>query len=220
MADIISLATKTKVTGNEPDSLKEYSTWQEAYDYFNAELFAGKLPQVLITLQRKAKTYGYFSPNRFSNRQADTAIHELAMNPDGFNGRSDKDILSTLVHEMAHVWREVQPGKPSRGSYHCKKWAEEMKRIGLHPSSTAQPGGKETGQRVSHYIVADGMFELAYNRLERKGFKLNWNSKVFTKASKPSNKTKFTCMGCEQNAWGKPSLNIQCNECDMPMVCE
>jgi hypothetical protein len=37
----------------------EYSGLQAAYDHFNKELFAGKLPDVFITYQRKARSLGY-----------------------------------------------------------------------------------------------------------------------------------------------------------------
>jgi predicted SprT family Zn-dependent metalloprotease len=109
------------------------------------------LPQVLVTLQRHARTYGYFSPQRFNGRIDKTAVHELALNPDGFAGRTDELILSTLVHEMAHVWQQTH-GKPPRRSYHDRQWAGKMREIGLQPSSTGEPGGKETGQSMSHYI--------------------------------------------------------------------
>ena len=49
-------------------TLKEYQGFQRAYDFFNRELFAGSLPQVLVTLQRHANTTGYFSPERFKGR--------------------------------------------------------------------------------------------------------------------------------------------------------
>jgi hypothetical protein len=49
-------------------TLKEYQGFQGAYDFFNRELFAGSLPQVLVTLQRHANTRGYFSPERFNGR--------------------------------------------------------------------------------------------------------------------------------------------------------
>jgi hypothetical protein len=49
-------------------TLKEYQGFQRAYDFFNRELFAGTLPQVLVTLQRHANTRGYFSPQRFKGR--------------------------------------------------------------------------------------------------------------------------------------------------------
>jgi hypothetical protein len=37
-----------------------------------------------------------------------------------------------------------------------------MERVGLMPSSTGEPGGKRTGQKVSHYILADGPFARAF----------------------------------------------------------
>jgi hypothetical protein len=33
-----------------------------------------------------------------------------------------------------------------------------MKEIGLQPSTIGQPGGKETGQSVTHYIIPGGAF--------------------------------------------------------------
>src|SRR4029453_5096443 len=93
-------------------TLKEYQGFQKAYDFFNRELFGGSLPQVLVTLQRHAKTRGYFSPQRFNGRIHKAAVHELALNPDGFAGRTDEMILSTLAHEMAHVWQQTHGKAP------------------------------------------------------------------------------------------------------------
>jgi hypothetical protein len=132
-------------------TITEYQAFQRAYDFFNRELFAGSLPQVLVTLQRQARTYGYFSPQRFNGRIDKTAVDELALNPDGFGGRTDEMILSTLVHEMCHVWQQTH-GKAPRKGYHDRQWAGKMREIGLQPSSTGEEGGAETGQSVSHYI--------------------------------------------------------------------
>jgi predicted SprT family Zn-dependent metalloprotease len=130
-------------------TLKEYQGFQKAFDFFNRELFSGRLPQVLVTLQRHANTRGYFSPERFKGRVEKQTVHELALNPDTFTGRSDEMILSTLVHEMCHVWQETY-GEPSRRGYHNRQWARKMQAVGLQPSSTGKPGGMETGQAVSH----------------------------------------------------------------------
>jgi len=46
----------------------EYGGLQEAYDHFNKELFSGELPDVFITYQRKARSLGYFSADRFNGR--------------------------------------------------------------------------------------------------------------------------------------------------------
>jgi predicted SprT family Zn-dependent metalloprotease len=58
-----------------------------------------------------------------------------------------RDLLSTLVHEMAHQEQEEQ-GKPSRSGYHNKEWGTFMQQVGLQPSNTGKTGGKVTGQRV------------------------------------------------------------------------
>src|SRR5262249_11771514 len=83
----------------------EYGRLQQAYDHFNATLFDGTLPDVFITYQRRANSAGYFAPDRFSSRTEKSAQHELALNPDGFIGRSDLQIVQTLVHEMTHAWQ-------------------------------------------------------------------------------------------------------------------
>jgi SprT-like family len=108
----------------------EYGGLQEAYDHFNRELFDGQLPDVFITYQRKANSYGYFSADRFSGRVDRAGRHELALNPDGFVGESDKEICSTLVHEQCHVWQQAH-GTPSKRGYHNKEWAAKMKLVGL-----------------------------------------------------------------------------------------
>ena len=153
-------------------TITEYQGFQRAYDFFNRELFDGGLPQVLVTLQRHANTRGYFSPERFSGRIDEAVVHELALNPDNFTGRTDEMILSTLVHEMCHVWQQTYGKAPRRG-YHDRQWAAKMREVGLQPSSTGEEGGKETGQAVSHYIISDG-YAKAYVKLAATGFQLHW----------------------------------------------
>src|SRR5262245_5729472 len=84
-------------TADEPIAITpvEYSGLQDAYDHFNKELFSGKLPDVFITYQRKAHSSGYFAPDRFSGRTGQFGKHELALNPDGFIGQSDKQVCQT-----------------------------------------------------------------------------------------------------------------------------
>ena len=108
-------------------TLKEYQGFQRAYDFFNRELFAGSLPQVLVTLQRHANTRGYFAPFRFKGRIDKQTVHELALNPDNFTGRSDELILSTLTHEMCAClagdpWRTLTPwvSQPAMGGKNAR----------------------------------------------------------------------------------------------------
>jgi hypothetical protein len=48
-----------------------------------------------------------------------------------------------------------------------------MKEVGLYPSSTGAVGGKETGQRMSDYIIDGGPFDLSFGRLAVMGWRLN-----------------------------------------------
>jgi len=188
----------------------EYGGLQKAYDHFNAELFAGALPDCFKTYQRKANSAGYFAPDRFSSRVGDFDRHELALNPDGFVGLTDEQICQTLVHEMAHAWQEHFGASAARG-YHNKEWAAKMKECGLQPSSTGMIGGEETGQHMSDYIIPSGQFARAFAELAATGWKLNLQSAHHERrAVLPNSKQKFACPGCGQNAWGKPDLAIDC----------
>jgi predicted SprT family Zn-dependent metalloprotease len=207
--------SKKAAAAQEAITPAQYRAFQEAYDFFNAELFAGSLPHVLVTLQRHAKAKGYFAPERFTDRtEARTTAHELAMNPDTFTGRTDEEILSTLAHEMAHVWQQSH-GTPPRRSYHDRQWAAKMKEIGLQPTTTGAPGGKETGQSVTHTIIPGGRYAKAYAKLKAKGFQLHWQSAPEGKQAKAkkASKTKFTCPECGQNAWAKPDALLICGNC-------
>jgi len=193
---------------------REYRAFQVAYDFFNAELFGGTLPHVLVTLQRHAKAKGYFAADRFQGRTDGAKAHELAMNPDVFTGRSDELILSTLTHEMVHVWQQTH-GKAPRTAYHDRQWAAKMKEVGLQPSTTGEPGGKETGQSVTHYIIPDGPYARAYAKLASTGCRLNWQSLPFSaeRKKKAASKTKYTCPTCGTNAWAKPETVLICGTC-------
>src|SRR5580704_2187451 len=153
----------------------EYATFQDAFDFFNRILFAGALPQLLITFQRHARALGYFSAKKFQSRSdSKTQVHEIALNPDNFVGRSDEWIMSVLGHEMVHAW-QAEFGHSGRGHYHNREWGAKMRSIGLRPSATGEPGGAMTGDQMSHYIVEGGPFQSAcHSFLER--YRLVWQS--------------------------------------------
>ena len=109
----------------------------------------------------------------------------------------------------------------SRQGYHNREWATHMVAIGLMPSDTGAPGGKQTGQQMSHYIIKGGPFDRSAETLLAQGFRLNWQSADFTgqtgKTAKERSKTKFTCPSCGQNAWAKPDAALICGACEESM---
>jgi len=153
-------------------TIEAYDELQQAFDFFKSELFGGELPDCLLTLVREKNTYGYCSYRRFGRRSGEQ-VDELAMNPAYFASRTVRDTLSTLVHEMVHVWQR-QYGKPGRGRYHNVEWGDKMETLGLMPSNTGQPGGKRTGDQMTHYIIKGGAFDLACSELLTAEFTLSW----------------------------------------------
>lgn len=195
-----------------------YGKLDGAYDFFNGELFGGALPDCLITLQRKRSAYGYFCGDCFEDAEC-TLVDEIALNPTHFAVRPVREVLSTLVHEMAHLWQH-RFGKTSRNGYHNKEWGRKMKEVGLWPSSTGHEGGKETGQKVSHYIMAGEGYDKAFDKFAE-GNTLDLLKEHLVKKSKKKNndKIKYTCPECATKAWGKANLHIDCGLCQKRMRC-
>jgi predicted SprT family Zn-dependent metalloprotease len=149
-----------------------YSELQDAYDFFNKALFSNQLPPCLITLQRHKKSYGYFSFEKFVH-VGGKRTDEIALNPAYFPVCPPEEIMQTLVHEMCHLW-QFHFGKPGRGAYHNKEWAEKMESIGLMPSSTGKAGGKKTGDHVADYFIEEGLFIKKYRSLFSGDFQISW----------------------------------------------
>jgi hypothetical protein len=197
---------------------RQYGELDAAYQHFNVELFQGQLPGALVTLQRKAKAYGYFAPERFASMDMTDVTHEIALNPDHCRDRAPISTLSTLVHEMCHLKRFLT-GKPPRGGYHDHAWADMMDAVGLAPISDK---GKRVGQNVTHQIVDGGPFQVSAQRLLEAGWVMpylqTWTEEgKKASAKKRASKTKFTCPDCGANAWGKPDLVIFCGPCNVRM---
>ncbi len=211
---------------------QQYSVLDEAYKHFNKTLFKNELPDCMLLLHRKGKhNLGYFHPERFVSRdevakreakkikQDDVHyIDELSLNPDNFIGYSDTAILSTLAHEMVHVWQYRCTEKYPRNGYHDKVWGRKMEEIGLMPSNTGAEGGKKTGQQMHHYILQGGKFEtqslsfLKTHAIKATSFPLAKNT-----TSQKKNKVKYSCPSCEQNAWAKPEASLICGDCNQTM---
>jgi len=198
-----------------------YDGLQRAYEFYNRTLFDDRLPNCLITLQRKGRTYGYFCDRRFVNSKG-AQSDEIAMNPHYFHKRTLGETLSTLVHEMVHLW-QYRFAKPGRGRYHNRQWAEKMKSIGLHPSNTGEMGGRELGDQMSHYIIEGGKFDRVTAELCKADFTIEWRddfseiegfaelrNRKSPAAPKAGKRVKYSCPRCGLNAWARHEARLMC----------
>lgn len=218
-------------TAKDP-TIQAATELQTSYNFFNRELFNEKLPACLITLQRRRSGMrGYYARDRFTNVAGDVA-DEIALNPRWFRHRSLLEVMSTLVHEMAHLWQR-HFGRPSCTAYHNREWARVMLQLGLRPSRTGAPRGPMTGRTMTHYIVPGGAFDVAAKKLLATPLAITWfdadgaRQLPFDPLSPKGaelgglgaagRRRKFTCPSCKDSAWGKASLQIDCRKCERPM---
>jgi predicted SprT family Zn-dependent metalloprotease len=195
---------------------EQFTALQNLYDYFNKQLFKGELGGCLLNLSRKSKAMGFYSQGRWANSKDTLSkakdIDEISLNPDYLH-KSVKEYCQTLVHEMAHLWQH-HFGKPTPG-YHNKEFAVKMKEIGLMPSHTGHPGGKEIGKKMCDYPIEGGVFETAFAAVPPEMLLpfIALPNEEKKKQSKKKNKAKYTCPMCNANAWGKKGMLIMCGEC-------
>lgn len=205
---------------------KQYQVLQDAFDYFNEALFKDSLPQVMLTLNRERNTFGYYVPSIWTDDKGVEQWGEIALNPDYIlkdGKRTDKEVYSTLVHEMCHLWQEYDGSAPRR-CYHNKDFSEKMERVGLITSSDGTPNGKRTGQHVTHYIKEGGAFDLAFQAMPKELlipchtlFSLKGEAKKKIKKARPKTVTYF-CPKCGATVKGKEDTNVICGDCMEKML--
>jgi hypothetical protein len=157
------------------------------------------------------------SESRFGSTDGKEVTDEIALNPSHFRTRTTEQSLSTLCMR----WRTLSSiisGSRRASATTTKEWAQMMKAVGLIPSDTGAPGGREVGQKVSHYIEAYGRFHRACAELLSHGFDPFyvelWNEGDAAKRRKKSaSKTRYTCPACGVNAWAKPQTALICGDC-------
>ncbi len=207
---------------------QQYTAYAGIFDYFNTTLFGGELPPVILNFSRKSHhNLGFFAPKTWGHSVADTSttiivapnekeirLHEISINPDRIADRGVEEALSTLVHEMCHLWEQVF-AKPPKGGYHGKAWGKKMESVGLVPSKSGKPGDKKTGVQMTHYVDPNGVFAAAVKAAPQLPFLA---SPLGRKASRRDLKAKYGCPGCEARAYGKQNLNLTCGDCKITMV--
>ena len=196
-----------------------YEGLDKAFNHFNKELFDNRLPSVLFTLTRKRKANGYFWADQFKHREDGDTTHEIALNPETMS-RELVEVLSTLVHEMTHLEQE-EYGKPGKKGHHNREWVGLMERIGLIPSNTGAPGGKQTGRQMTHYIDPMGDFLTSANALIETGFDLPYftqRGETTAAKKKDLSKVKRECPCCNAKAWAKQGMRIIFGDCEELMI--
>ena len=179
-----------------------------------ATLFGGALPDVFITYQRKANSVGYFSPDRFSGRDRQVRQARARAQP-GRLHRSDRrtDLPDTGARDGARLAARVRQAVDARLPQQGMGGEDEGDRpAAVH---TGMVGGKETGQRMTHYIIPGGAVRAGVrqargDRLETEPAKRASRRRARRhQAARPSS----TVLAADEPGWGKPNSPPICTAC-------
>jgi hypothetical protein len=191
----------------------QFTAYQQIFDYFNRTLFDSSLPDCMLSFCRlRSNSHSLFTSEQWREEAGSTRA-EISLNMKQLcENEPIKNVMATLVREMVHLWQEKY-GKPSSKWYFNQEWAGKMKEIGLIPSTTGLPGGKQTGQGVKHFIEPDGRFERAFQEMPPAHL---WPFRTSAFESRKvrgySGKEMYRCSGCGTKIWGKKGLGLMC-EC-------
>ncbi|XVJ66889.1 MAG: hypothetical protein HEQ40_12245 [Lacibacter sp.] len=221
--------TPFKVVGKySAPTLKLFAALHRAAQYFQDRLFLLPLSPYIFSLNKTAKSKGYYKPFGWNENQG-AILPEINIHP-SLLLIEPIELMATVVHELAHHYHQ-QYGKPGNYGYHNKEFAEIMKSLGLQCSHTGKPGGKDIGKNMSHFIIPGGKFENMFNEMPKeclvpfKPIEQDLNIVVDLKKvakekerAKRKVKTKYTCLGCSLVMWGRPNAFVICGECDERLV--
>ena len=112
------MSKKAKIKTLQPTPTEQqFQALNQAYQYFNQELFDGQLAGCILNFSRKKGTHGFMAPERWRRVGEESyTTHEISLTPYTLH-REPILVFSTLVHEQCHLW-QWDFGKPSRSGYH------------------------------------------------------------------------------------------------------
>lgn len=194
-------------------SRAQSNAYNAAYDYFNKALFGGTLGTCILTLEERKRSKGFLKWDSWEHiAGGPEKVYQINLTP-SLIAKEGRAYLSTLVHEMVHLWQFTQgENLPANKSYHNKEWAAKMEALGLMPSSTGEVGEKKTGQKMTHYVIDGGPYDIAFQDAPEEIFLPFKMTPQYKLNIKKSGRVKYVC-GCGDNFRAKRGLSVSCNTC-------
>jgi hypothetical protein len=194
-------------------------TIKELYRLFqllNKNFFKDKLELPMILIQSKRKNIlGTCSVDRIwinkANKKGKLAKYEITISAENLD-RSDEEILTTLLHEMVHLYCSLNNIKDTSNNhvYHNKKFKEEAEKKGLNIEYAKTIGWsittlkQDTKNLIKTFKINSKVFDYY-----RKSFET-------AKKTKKIRRNKYKCNGCDITLNSLKDLNLICGNCNLP----
>ena len=198
---------------------------EKMFRILNNKYFGGKLEEPIITVQSTPRACGHVTVGK-SWRKGQEHRHELNIGA-GTLDRPIESIVSTLLHEMVHLWN-LQTGVKdcSRGgAYHNKRFKQAAEERDLIISYDGTIGWSitEPSDQLLEFIIEQGWCDIQMNRIEWQyiptgaGADNKTGAVTPTTTGKPSHTRKYQCPCCGNSVRATKQVNIMCIDCNMQM---
>ncbi|MBQ7323166.1 MAG: SprT-like domain-containing protein [Clostridia bacterium] len=195
--------------------LQAVTYYSKMYDFFNENLFGGKLEKPVITISpdEKNKAYGWITRDRLWKENGNEGgMCELNLSAQFLN-RTISEIAATLIHEMCHQWASVNGFQDTArsGSFHNKLFKEIAEDYGLnveyvHGRGWATTSLKEKTEELLHSFTKVNPPTLIYREMPIK-----------PKRVKDVSVRKYVCPDCEASVRATKAVNVLCGDCNQKM---
>ena len=182
------------------------------FNFLNEKYFEKKLIQPVILIQGKIKksTMGTCSCNPIWQKSNDEENKKYEITLSGkYLKRSIEEIVSTLLHEMVHLYCSLNEIKDTSNAYvyHNKKFKEEAEKRGLKIERA-----KTIGWSVTTLTDSTKQYVASLN-INKEAFDY-WRNAIEIKSDKPKVIIhKYECP-CGVKLSSTKELNVICGECN------
>jgi hypothetical protein len=179
----------------------------------NHKYYSGMLETPIIAIQTKGKqnAYGWCTTRKIWREQTENGseFYEITMTAEHLT-RSNADIVTTLLHEMAHL-HNLQFGikDTSRsGTYHNERFKKVAEAHGLIIEYMEKHGWTLSS------LNPDAQEYLAEIKVNRQAFKVARQAAVVREKGKTKSSTrKYECPMCGMSVRATKAVKIICAEC-------
>ena len=213
--------------------MKQLTNVQRAIQYINkiyktanAEYFNNELPLPTITIQSTITAYGHVSIDKVWKTEDGRETYELNIAAEYMN-RPIENVVSTLLHEMSHIYNlEHNIKDVSNGYYHNKRFketAESLAHLIIEKDSRYGYTITSPSEETLDFIIRNGFEDILIHRETFAPLKgiggTSGNAGTATpKKPKGSNSIKWICPKCGNIARTTKPMNLICGDCMEAMI--
>jgi len=180
----------------------------ETFKILNDKFYNGGLPKPIFTIIPDKKNLGYCTSDKvwIDDKNAEHQLYEINLSSEYLNRPKD-EIVETLLHEMVHLYCNVNSIRDCAGKYHNKKYKQYAEEHGLICEKTKYG-----------YSKTDLSFETKewIQTLELPKFDLFRKTQSGSKSKQIV--YRYVCPVCGAIARSTKPLNLYCGDCECEMI--